>query len=86
MLQNSSNFRYDLTGECRYSECNLQHVSLRNGKSMTMEEIFLDLISYCPHLLKDENGKQLEKSTTMAEKLLVYFKIKLNHFNLKLPK
>ena len=60
-----------MTGECRYAKCPNQHISKRNGKSMTIEQLFLDLISYCPHLLKDENGKQLEKSATMEEKLLV---------------
>nr|XP_002123610.1 uncharacterized protein LOC100182384 isoform X3 [Ciona intestinalis] len=51
--------RYDLTGKCNDKKCKAQHWA---DIVPTANEIYLDLLSYCPSLLKKSDGSSVSSS------------------------
>jgi len=60
--------RYGLTGRCRDAQCQAQHLS---DIKLEPSELYLDLLSYCPSLLKKENGENVESTDPIEVQLKV---------------
>jgi len=59
-------YAYDLNGTCVDKNCQAQH--FRDFR-LTKGEIYLDLLSYCPALLKTKEGKQVDKKDPIDVKI-----------------
>ncbi|XP_076825172.1 uncharacterized protein LOC143470765 isoform X3 [Clavelina lepadiformis] len=58
--------RYALTGKCHDSSCRAQHLS---DTVVDRNEIYLDLLSYCPTLIKSADGNPVQPSDPLDVQL-----------------